>query len=49
MKPFILVLLAVCLSAAANAALAQSVAQPGSINGDISAFRGDQNTLVNAN
>jgi hypothetical protein len=26
----------------------QTVAQPGSINGDISAFHGDPNTLVNA-
>ena len=43
-----LVLLGVCLYPFANVTLAQSVAQPGSINGDISAFHGNQNTLVNA-
>jgi uncharacterized membrane protein YkoI len=41
-------LLLISLLPVANVTLAQSVAQPGSINGDISAFHGDQNTLVNA-
>src|SRR5271156_5481982 len=41
-------LVLISLLPVANATLAQSVAQPGSINGDISAFHGDQNTLVNA-
>jgi uncharacterized membrane protein YkoI len=41
-------LLLISLVPVANVTLAQSVAQPGSINGDISAFHGDQNTLVNA-
>jgi uncharacterized membrane protein YkoI len=41
-------LLLLSLLPVANVTLAQSVAQPGSINGDISAFHGDQNTLVNA-
>jgi uncharacterized membrane protein YkoI len=36
------------LTSAANVTLAQSVAQPASIKGDISAFHGDQDTLVNA-
>lgn len=31
----------------ASTALAQSVAQPDTVNGDLGAFRGDKNTLVN--
>jgi uncharacterized membrane protein YkoI len=41
-------LLCVFLTPLSNVTLAQSVAQPGSIKGDISAFHGDQDTLVNA-
>jgi len=41
-------LLCVFLTPLANVTLAQSVAQSGSIKGDISAFHGDQDTLVNA-
>jgi uncharacterized membrane protein YkoI len=36
------------LTSLANVTLAQSVAQPAAIKGDISAFHGDQDTLVNA-
>jgi len=41
-------LLCVCLLPLTNVVLAQSVAQPNSMKGDISAFHGNQNTLVNA-
>jgi uncharacterized membrane protein YkoI len=41
-------LLCVFLTPLANLTLAQSVAQPGSIKGDISAFHGDRDTLVKA-
>jgi uncharacterized membrane protein YkoI len=41
-------LLCACFSLWANVTLAQSVAQPGAISGDISAFHGNQSTLVNA-
>jgi uncharacterized membrane protein YkoI len=46
----IVLLVLISLFPMANLTLAQgqSVAQSGSINGDISAFHGDQNTLVNA-
>jgi hypothetical protein len=37
-----------CLSPWADAALAQSVAQPDTFKGDITRFHGDQNALVNA-
>ena len=39
-------LLGLLLTSCANYALAQSVAQPGSIKGDIAAFHGDRDTLV---
>ena len=48
MKLVISLLMGVCLYPLATIASAQTIAQPGSINGDISAFHGDQNTLVNA-
>jgi len=47
-KLVISLLMGVCLYPLATIASAQTIAQPGSINGDISAFHGDQNTLVNA-
>jgi uncharacterized membrane protein YkoI len=47
-KPLISLLMALCVYPLATVAPAQTIAQPGSINGDISAFHGDQNTLVNA-
>jgi uncharacterized membrane protein YkoI len=47
-KKTLLLLLGVCLAPFGNVALAQPVAQPSSINGDISAFHGNQTTLVNA-
>lgn len=48
MKLIISLLMGLCLYPLATLAPAQTIAQPGSINGDISAFHGDQNTLVNA-
>ncbi len=48
MKKYIPILLFACLSPWANAALAQSVAQPDTFKGDIAHFHGDQNALVNA-
>ena len=47
MKKAIPLLLCVTLSPLANVALAQSVAQPGYMSGDFSAFHGNSNTLVN--
>jgi uncharacterized membrane protein YkoI len=47
-KNTVLFLFCVSVAALANPALAQSVAQPSTLKGDISAFHGDQNTLVNA-
>jgi uncharacterized membrane protein YkoI len=48
MNKIIPLLLCVCLCPLAGVTLAQSVAQPGTMTGDIAAFHGDQNTLVNA-
>jgi uncharacterized membrane protein YkoI len=48
MKRTIPFLLCVCLSSLANITLAQQVSQPGFTKADISAFHGDDNTLVNA-
>jgi uncharacterized membrane protein YkoI len=48
MKLILSLILGLCLYPLATVVAAQTIAQPGSINGDISAFRGDQNTLVNA-
>ena len=48
MKLIISLLMGLCLYPAATLVSAQTIAQPGSFNGDIAAFRGDQNTLVNA-
>jgi len=48
MKRTIPLLLCVCLSPWANIALAQQVSQPSFTNADISAFHGNDNTLVNA-
>jgi uncharacterized membrane protein YkoI len=48
MKRTITLLLCVCLSPWANIALAQQVSQPSFTNADISAFHGNDNTLVNA-
>jgi uncharacterized membrane protein YkoI len=45
-KLLISLLMGLCVLA--GIAPAQTITQPGSINGDISAFHGDQNTLVNA-
>jgi uncharacterized membrane protein YkoI len=45
-KVIIPLLLGVCLYPLAT--IAQTIAQSGSINGDIAAFHGNQNTLVNA-
>jgi uncharacterized membrane protein YkoI len=48
MKSIISLLIGLWLFPLATAVSAQTIAQPGSINGDIAAFHGDQNTLVNA-
>jgi uncharacterized membrane protein YkoI len=48
MKRTISFLLCVCLPSWANIALAQQVSQPSFTNADISAFHGNDNTLVNA-
>ncbi len=48
MKRIISLLMGLCLYALVPIASAQTIAQSGSINGDIAAFHGDQNTLVNA-
>ncbi len=47
MKRTIPLLLCVCLWPLANVTLAQQVSQPSFTNQDISAFKGDNNTLVN--
>jgi uncharacterized membrane protein YkoI len=48
MKLLISLLMSLCLYPLATVVSAQTIAQPGSINGDLSAFHGDQHTLVNA-
>jgi len=48
MKRIVPFLLCVCLSSFADITLAQQVSQPSFTNADISAFRGNDNTLVNA-
>jgi uncharacterized membrane protein YkoI len=48
MKWTISFLLCVCLSSLTNITLAQEVSQPAFTNADISAFHGNDNTLVNA-
>ena len=48
MKRTIPLLLCVCLWPLASVTLAQQVSQPSFTNQDISAFKGDNNTLVNA-
>ncbi len=48
MKRTIPILLCVCLWPLAGVTLAQQVSQPSFTNQDISAFKGDNNTLVNA-
>ncbi len=48
MKRTIPFLLSACLASLANIALAQQVSQPAFTNADISAFHGNDNTLVNA-
>jgi len=48
MKRIIPFLLSVCLASLANMALAQQVSQPAFTTADISAFHGNDNTLVNA-
>jgi uncharacterized membrane protein YkoI len=48
MKRTIPLILCVCLSTSAGVTLAQQVSQPSFTNDDISAFHGNNNTLVNA-
>jgi uncharacterized membrane protein YkoI len=48
MKNIILFLLCGCLPTFANVALAQQVSQPGFTNADISAFQGNDSTLINS-